>query len=61
MWDFLFGYLFGRATGVSRVLRPFLLLLLVGLVIVSFVYAGIVFSSLAERNRTPHVQHNSSH
>jgi hypothetical protein len=60
MWDFLFGYLFGRATGISRVLRPALLLLALVLIVAAFVYAGVVFNAVQERNRAPHVQHNST-
>ena len=60
MWDFLFGYLFGRATGLSRVLRPFLLLLVIGVIVAALVYAGVVFNAVKERNRAPHVQQHSN-
>ena len=60
MWDFLFGYFFGRATGISRVLRPVLLLLTVVLVVAAIAYAAIVFTAATERNQAPHVQHHST-
>jgi hypothetical protein len=60
MWDFLFGYFFGRATGIGRILRPVLWLLLVGLVVAAFVYAGVVLNAVNERNLAPHVQPHST-
>ena len=60
MWDFLFGYFFGQATGIGRVLRPILWLLLVGFVVAAFVYAGVVFNAVNERNRAPDVQPHSA-
>ena len=55
MWDFLFGYLFGRATGISRFVRPVLWLLLVGLIVAALAYAGIVLNAVRERSRPSHV------
>ena len=55
MWNFLFGLLFARATGMSRFIRLLLLLILVGSVIAGFIYAALVFYAVTERNRTSHV------
>lgn len=60
MWDFLIGYLFGRATGISRVLRPVLLLLTVVLIVAAVAYAAIVFTAVTERNQAPHVKHHTT-
>jgi hypothetical protein len=61
MWDFLFGYMFGRATGIGRILRPVLWLLLIGVLVAAFIYAGVVFKAVNERNSAPHVQRHSTH
>jgi hypothetical protein len=53
MWDFLFGYMFGR-------LRPVLWLLLIGVLVAAFIYAGVVFKAVNERNGAPHVQPHST-
>lgn len=55
MWDFLFGYMFGRATGISRFLRPVLWLFLVGLIVAALVYSGIVLNAVRERSHASHV------
>ena len=61
MWDFLFGYLFGRATGISRIVRPLLWVLLIGVVFAGFVYAYVVLHAVSERSQTPHVHAHSTH
>ena len=61
MWDFLFGYFFGRATGISRFVRPLVLLLALCVTVAAVAYAVIIFNAVIERNQAPHVQHNSTH
>ena len=61
MRDFLFGYIFGRTTGIGRILRPLLWLVLIGLIVAAFIYTGVVFHAVTERNRAPHVQPHSTH
>jgi hypothetical protein len=61
MWDFLFGYFFGRATGISRVVRPLLWLFLIGVIIAGLIYTGIVFRAVSERNNSPHVHAHRIH
>lgn len=61
MWDFLFGYLVGQATGVSRIIRPILLVLLIGAICAGIIYACVVFHAISERSATPHVIPHSSH
>lgn len=60
MWDFLFGYFVGRATGISRIVRPLLWLFLVGVVIAGFIYAAVVFHAISERSNSPHVHAHST-
>jgi hypothetical protein len=61
MWEFLTGFFFARATGLSRVIRPLLLLFLVGVVIAAFIYAAVVFKAVSERSNSPHVHAHSTH
>jgi hypothetical protein len=61
MWEFLTGFFFARATGLSRVIRPLLLLFLVGVVIAAFIYAAVVFRAVSERSNSPHVHAHSTH
>ena len=61
MWDFLFGYFFGRATGISRIVRPLVWLFLIGVVIAGFIYAAAVFHAISERSNSPHVHAHSTH
>ena len=60
MWNFLLGFLFARATGASRIIRPLLLLLLLGSIIAGLIYAFAVFHAVNERSRPPHVHAPSS-
>jgi len=55
MWDFLFGYLFGSATGISRFVRPVLWLLLIGLIVAALIYSGVVLTAVRERSHASHV------
>ena len=61
MWNFFFGFLLARGTGMSKFIRPLLLLILVGSVIAGLIYATVVFNALSERNSAPHVQRHSTH
>jgi hypothetical protein len=61
MWNFLLGFLFARATGISRFVRPLLWLVLIGSILAGIVYAAVVFRAVNERNRAPHVHTLSTH
>jgi hypothetical protein len=61
MWNFILGFLFARATGISRVVRPVLILTLFGVLIAGLVYAFAVFHALAERSHDSHVHAHPSH
>jgi hypothetical protein len=61
MWNFLYGFLFARATGISRFIRPVLWLLLIGLVAAAIIYAAMVFNAFTGKDHKVHVQPNSSH
>jgi general stress protein CsbA len=61
MWNFILGFLFARATGISRFVRPLLLLVLIGAVIVGFIYAAAIFKAANQRSDRDHVQHHSTH
>jgi len=60
MWNFLLGFLFARATGASRIIRPLLLLLLGGSMIAGLIYAFAVFHAVNQRSHPPHVHAHSS-
>jgi hypothetical protein len=36
-------------------------LLLIGVLVAAFIYAGVVFKAVNERNSAPHVQRHSTH
>ena len=55
MWDFLFGYLIGRATGISRIVRPILWLFLIGVIIAGIIYVHVVSHAIQQRSHAPHV------
>ena len=61
MWNFLLGYLFGQATGMARIVRPLLWLVLLGAIVAGIIDASVVFDTVNERNRAPHVQPHSTH
>jgi hypothetical protein len=61
MWNFLYGFLFARATGISRFVRLALLLTLVVLLVGAIVYAATFFNAALEKDNTHHVQPHSSH
>ena len=61
MWNFLLGFLFARATGAARIIRPLLLLVLLGGVITGLIYAFAIFHAIEQRNHVPHARTHSSH
>lgn len=60
MWDFLLGFLFARATGISRFVRAILVLVAIGVVIAGVIYACVVFRAVQKRSQHPHVQTHST-
>jgi hypothetical protein len=61
MWEFLMGIFIGRATGLSRYVRPVLMLFAVGVLIAGLIYTYVVFHALSERSHDPHVHAHSTH
>jgi hypothetical protein len=61
MWNFLLGFLFARATGISRFIRPLLLLVLLGAVLAGVIYAFAVFQAVSQRSHTSDVHTHSAH
>ena len=61
MWEFLTGFFFARATGLSRIMRPLLILLFIGCVVSGVIYAIVVFHAVSERSQHPHVHTRSTH
>ena len=60
MWNFLLGFLFARATGISRVVRPLLLLIIAGALVAGIIYAVGMFHAAQERSSGSNVQHHST-
>jgi hypothetical protein len=60
MWTFLFSYLFLRRLGIAKPLRRVLLLALAVLFAAVLIYTTILFLTLEERTRAPHVPSFSS-
>jgi len=61
MWNFVLGFLFGQATGMSRIVRPLLVLILLGSIVAGIIYAAVVFKAVTERSHAPHVQPHATH
>jgi hypothetical protein len=61
MWNFLLGFLFARATGTSRIIRPLLLLVLLGAIVAGLIYAFAIFHAIDQRSHSPHVHAHSPH
>lgn len=55
MWEFILGFLFARATGIYRIVRPILLLVTIGVIIAGAVYVSVVFRAVQERSQDHHV------
>lgn len=60
MWEFLLGFLFAHATGISRFVRAILVLVAIGVVIAGTIYVSVVFRAVQERNQHPHAHTHSS-
>ena len=61
MWNVLLGFLFARATGISRFVRPLLVFVLFGVLIAGIVYAFVVFRTVNQRSHASHVHTSSTH
>jgi ABC-type Na+ efflux pump permease subunit len=65
MWNFLMALFVGSAVGVTRtgqrLVRPVLILFVIGVLIAGFVYACSVFRAISERTGAPHVHSYSTH
>jgi hypothetical protein len=61
MWNFLLGFLFARATGISRFVRPLLVLVLFGVLIAGVLYALVVLRAVNQRSHAPNVHTSSIH
>jgi hypothetical protein len=61
MWEFLTGFFFARATGLSKYVRDLLILFLIGVVIAGSIYTVVVFKAVSERSQHPHVHAHSTH
>lgn len=61
MWNFLLGFLFARATGVGRFIRPLLLVVVFGTIIAGVIYALAVFHAVSQRSQSPDVPTHSTH
>ncbi len=60
MWEFVLGFLFARATGISRFVRPVLVLFAVGVLIAGAIYVSVVFRAVQERSQGHHVHAHST-
>ena len=65
MWNFLLAFFFGSAVANTRtgrsILRPLLLLFLIGVLVAGFIYALVVFHAVSERSNSLHVHAHSTH
>jgi hypothetical protein len=65
MWNFLLAFFFGSAVSSGRtgrrLMRPLLILFVVGVLIAGLIYACVVFRAVTERSQTPHVHARSAH
>jgi hypothetical protein len=55
MWEFLMGVFIGRATGLSRYVKPVLLLFAIGVLIAGLIYTYVFLDAAIERSHAPHV------
>ena len=64
MWNFLVALFVGSAVGstrtAQRLVRPIVILFVVGVLIAGLIYACAVFREVSERNHAPHVHANST-
>jgi hypothetical protein len=65
MWNFLValgaGSALGRSRTVRRVWKPLVALFFLGVLIVAFIYAAVVFKAVSERSNNQHVHPHSTH
>ena len=65
MWNFLLAFFFGSAVANTRtgrsILRPLLLLFVIGVLAAGIIYALVVFHAVSERSNNPHVHAHSTH
>ena len=59
MWNFLLALFVGGAVGstrtAQRLVRPILVLFVIGVLIAGFIYACVVFRAANQRSHPPHV------
>jgi hypothetical protein len=64
MWNFLLALFVGSAVGstrtAQRLVRPILILFVIGVLIAGLIYACVVFRATSERSHPPHVHAHSS-
>jgi ABC-type Na+ efflux pump permease subunit len=64
MWNFLMALFLGSTVGstrtAQRLVRPLLVLVIIGSVIAGTIYMAIVLRAVSERNRNPHVYRPSA-
>jgi hypothetical protein len=64
MWNVLLAFLFGHTVANSksgrRILRPLLILFVVGVLAAAFVYVYVILNAVSERNNIHHVSTHSS-
>lgn len=64
MWNFLLTLFVGSAVGstrtAQRLVRPILVLFIIGVLIAGFIYACVVFRAANQRSHFPHVHAHSS-
>ena len=64
MWNVLLALFVGSSVGstrtAQRLVRPLLVLFVIGVLIAGFVYACAVFRATSERSHSPHVKAHSS-
>ena len=64
MWNFLLAFFFGSAVANTRtgrrILRPLLLLFVIGVLVAALIYTFVVFRAVSERSNTPHVHTHST-
>jgi len=61
MWEFLMGIFIGRATRLSRYVKPVLLLFVAGVLVAGLIYTYVFLNAAIERNHAPHVRTHSTH
>jgi len=64
MWNFLLALFVGGAIGstrtAQRLVRPLLVLFIIGVLVAGVIYAWVVFRAATEGSHSPHVHAHSS-